>query len=110
MIKINLLSLFLAFIFICCIFQKEVDAASRTNRRLNDSAFPCYRQRRSLMVLFFCDQEKGGYQKFLQNGLRERRFRSSLSAADIELLNALRKRQIRYHPCYFNPVSCFKRK
>ncbi|KAG8192432.1 hypothetical protein JTE90_017962 [Oedothorax gibbosus] len=55
--------------------------------------------------------DTGNYQQqYLRTMNPSRRFRVPRPPTELELLNALRKRQIRYHPCYFNPVSCFRRK
>ncbi|CAL1264954.1 unnamed protein product [Larinioides sclopetarius] len=94
MSRFNLLSLLLAIalILISNFSQTEVQAAIPITRRLLDAS------------------EDGSYQQYLGNVLNNRRFRMSFPPTDLDLLNALRKRQIRYHPCYFNPVSCFRRK
>ncbi|GFS37999.1 uncharacterized protein NPIL_433711 [Nephila pilipes] len=94
MVRIHLLSLLLAIslILLSNFSRTEVQAAIPINRRLLDAT------------------DDGNYQQYLGNVINNRRFRMSLPPSDMDLLNALRKRQIRYHPCYFNPVSCFRRK
>ncbi|KFM78946.1 hypothetical protein X975_04014, partial [Stegodyphus mimosarum] len=94
MLRINLLSLLLTIglLLLSNFGRLEAQGASHAARQ------------------YFDDSKASGYQQYLENILKDRQYQLSLPPSDMEFLNALRKRQIRYHPCYFNPVSCFRRK